>query len=302
MTLLCVGDGAEMSSDVGSSLVVIFCSRLLQSEMQRMDLGLNAQQTSYLQDGTYQISNAHRGGAMFTSSRLFSAGGDHDVGLSPQDKEFGHGEPPISAGKWRWEVERQPDGSYKIASTQVGGALFLSIKEFNDAGDCKVGLSPEDKEAEEGNTGKWRWDITRELNGSFKISNKERGGALFCSKCQFDGHGGDFQVAWSPDDKEAVNGSTGKWRWHFRLKSSQPVTCSMRVSAEGMALVTCTGGVSGEELGTFEVERVATISFLVEWLSQELEVPAACELKLLDQEGNVLPHTATLAELLSGGE
>merc|ERR1712232_707244 len=108
----------------------------------------------HLQDGTYRISNVYQAGALFTSIARFSAA-DHEIGLSSEDKEFGHGEPATSAGKWRWELERQSDGSYKISSKQVGGALFTSVVPLNSLGDYKVGLSPVDKEAKEGNSGKW---------------------------------------------------------------------------------------------------------------------------------------------------
>ena len=268
--------------------------------MQRMDQGLNAEQTLHLQDGTYRISNAYQAGAMFTSSRRFSEA-DHEIGLSSEDKELCNGNLLESAGKWRWEVERQPDGSYKISSKQVGGALFVSMLQLNAVGDCKVGLSPEDKESEEVNTGKWRWFIEVQDNGTYKISNKERGGALFCSACQFGGQTDDFQVGWSPADKEEANGNTGKWRWHFHFAPPQLITCSMRVSSEGLALVTCFRGLSGQELVTLEVKQGSTIASLLYLLSVRLMVPFS-EITLLDQQGNLLPHTSSVAVFLSGDE
>lgn len=246
-----------------------------------------------LPSGAYRISNAQQSGALFTSAARF-ARINHEVGLSSEDREFGCGEPASCAGKWRWEVEQQADGSYRIASGHVGGALFASVKALNRTGDRKVGVSTVDREEEEGCTGKWRWWIERQEDGSYTVSNKQRGGVLVCNSCQFRRCRGNFQVGWSPAGEAREN--SGKWRWHFHPTPPQIFTCLRRSAAACFTDVAFVAALSGHELATVQVESVANISLLRSGLSERLMVPVS-ELRLLDLQGRLLSDSDAVSEL-----
>ena len=166
-------------------------------------------------NGCYRIANVAEDGAVFTSNKWL--GWNYAVGMSTVDKEGTDGQPVECAGKWRWLLERQPDATYKIASAQVGGALFASQRTVNDTEEdhrevYHVAVSPKDKEEEEGGIGKWRWSIQHSLGDVYKIENVGGAGVLGCTGAQFFRSDGDLQVACHPQALVATNWASMHWR------------------------------------------------------------------------------------------
>ena len=179
-------------------------------------------------DGCYRLANMAHDGALFTSKKWFGAT-DYAVGLSTVDKEVADGQPVACEGKWRWLLNRQSDGTYKIASAQVagshgeliGGALFASRQALSGGEGYHVGLSPEDKEEEEGNTGKFRWRLLLESGDDvYKIENVGGAGVLVCTGAEFNS-AGDLQVGCRPPALDG-DGDWASMRWRLYMQEALP--------------------------------------------------------------------------------
>jgi len=151
--------------------------------------------------GTYKIRNKKWGGTLFTGWGKDNHG-DHHIWLEPREEY-------VNRGKERWTLHRCGDGNWKLRSCAEwahGAPLFCG----DDVDGHKDHWAWAHPNRDYENSGKERWEIVPQSDGSYKLYNAKWGTPLFCG----DGidHYEDHRV-WCEYRRSYEN--NGKERWIF---------------------------------------------------------------------------------------